>query len=231
MKKADARRLIEEMKDGSVPTGSWSVHFPEPEQDDRRVSYGVVLTQDANGSGYVPTIPLELSDFLLERGFSTRNITERLIDPEEDAVDDTLWRPRERLFSSDPYFAVVIDDGKYDELPRTAEEERQRRLSREISSAFGTPANRKVANALAAEFETVGEVLAASEEELRAVSGVGEKTARVILERRSPALQDRLEGFNGDVLIVAKNESGTFEPLYVPDSNETINRQLLDELE
>lgn len=230
MKKENAQELYEELKDKSLSAGSWSVHLSEPVQEGRRVRYGVVLTHDASSSGHVPMIPFEVSEFLHNRGFSSGDVTKRLIDPNEDSVDDSLWRPQNRQFSSDPYYATLIDDGAYNELPRTAEEERRRRLSSKISSAIGTPGNTRVADALAAEFETVGEVLAASEDELRAVTGIGEKTARAILERRSPALQRRLEEFDGDVLVVTKNDSGTFEPLYVPDSKETINRELLDGL-
>jgi len=231
MKKKDARELFEELMKESVSTGAWTVHRPEHVQNDRRVRYAVVMTKDGNRSGDIPTVPLELSEFLRKRDFSSRDIRKQLIDPNEDPIDDSLWGPSDRvLSSSDPYYAVVIDNGEYDEIPRTAEEERKRRLSSEISSAIGIPGNTSAADKLAEEFETIGDVLGASENELRSVNGVGEKTAQAIIERRSPELQKRLDEFDGDILIVTENDSETFEPLYIPDSKTSINRELLDNL-
>lgn len=229
MKKATANEVYDRLRD--IDLGSWNVQPPEYNQRVRSITYRVRLTHRSDGeSSFIPiptfTIMKAIDQLDIERiSTSLHHITSE--DQEDDYGSDGYVR------DEIPRFEFIISNYESDELPRTPEEERIVRMGRDLSNALDLP-NSVDSKKLAEKFETVGELLEASEEELRSITGVGPKTVDIILQKRSPEVNRRLDelgkGGNHTVLVVEKNEQGTYIPVFEYDTIEGISRDLRDSL-
>lgn len=229
MKKETAQRVYDRLRE--LDLESWEIQPLEYEQRVRSITYRVRLTHASSSRGpFVPMPPPSVMETIDQLGIE--RISTRLFHvTSEEEIDD--YRSDGYVRDEIPRFEFVISNYESDQLPRTPEEERIDRVSRDISQALDLP-NSADARKLAEKFETVGELLRANEEELRSITGVGPKTADVILHKRSPELDRRLselkEEGNHTLLVVEKNEHGTYVPAFEYDTIEQISRDFRDSL-
>lgn len=230
MEKEDAHNLYDDLND-TIRQSDWTMSPPKHTQDGRRVSHYLCLTYTGDlRTDLVPMLPPNAMAILNDHGIKDNFITQRKVAPDTEAYREDEYE-RSRRYAETEHHEIIIDGPGYDTLPKTGEEKRQTRLAREIREALHLPgAERRAASALAANYETVGAILAASDDELREIDGIGPKTLEAIRDRRSPDLIDRLSDHEGSVLIVAENDHGTFEPLYPRHDAESINRTLINDL-
>jgi hypothetical protein len=99
---------------------------------------------------------------------------------------------------------LIIDDGQFDTLEESAAEQSRREYERDIVETFDL--SRAAAEALADEFESLDDILAASRDTLESVDKIGERRASKILHRRSDALEQRMQERAGAVPAVEDAE-------------------------
>jgi hypothetical protein len=131
--------------------------------------------------------------------------------------------------SDSPYYEFVVDDHEVEHLDRTPEETVNQQLQSVLAQTFDF-ARPEATTALAQRFETIGDVLAASEKELGQCDGVGPKTIEEIHARRSGELKRRLRSEPESVLVVKEDENGVFTPVYTPESVSLLRHKMIHDL-
>jgi len=164
MKQEQAREVYHQI---SGLGRGWAVVMPEKEKYGRTVNWTVSVEQRHNLSRRF-TIPQGLLDVVCED--TVEMIT----------VDATEERAK-----------IVLDNTESEELEMTEEEREFHELKRAIRDEFDV--NQEISKALANEYESVDEILAADREELKQVPGIGERRATKILHRHSDKLKERIE--------------------------------------
>ena len=235
MKRDTAQELWEALHEADVAGRHWELHKPEFERNGRQVSYYVRFTAEPFRGENIPSPPqyAHILDDLDVEHISThfRHITE-----EEKCIDyppngDSLQSVRYSLYET-PRYEFILDNYERHDIPRTPEEERQKQLGADIRDAIDLPANTDAGIALAEHFDRVGDILAADDETLLAIDGIGEKTVDAIRARMSPELarqKQRLRKENGytPILIAVEGDDGILEPAYDRHTAEDAEKKLL----
>jgi transcription elongation factor Elf1/glutaredoxin len=194
MKEDDARELRHEL---SQEIGSgWGVQHAEKDVSEvrRRVNWTVTVVQKNNLSREF-RLPQSLSEF----------------------VDDyDLWVD---VDASDRRAKITLDNKEYNELELTEAEKEREELEAAIRSEFDL--NRDGVEALADEYDSIDEILAASREELTSVKGISDRRANKILHRHSSKLAKRMrETSDSRTIPVIEDEDGVLRlPEELEDSD------------
>ncbi|PSQ49425.1 hypothetical protein BRD19_04005 [Halobacteriales archaeon SW_7_65_23] len=132
-------------------------------------------------------------------------------------VDDyDLWVD---VDASDRRAKITLDNKEYNELELTEAEKEREELEAAIRSEFDL--NRDGVEALADEYDSVDEILAASREELTSVKGISDRRANKILHRHSSKLAKRMrETSDSRTIPVIEDEDGVLRlPEELEDSD------------
>jgi transcription elongation factor Elf1 len=182
MKEDDARELRHELSQ-EIRSG-WGVQHAEKDVSEvrRRVNWTVTIVQKNNLSREF-RLPQSLFEF----------------------VDDyDLWVD---VDASDRRAKITLDNEEYNDLELTEAEKERKELEAGIRSEFDL--NRDGVEALADEYDSVDEILAASREELTSVKGISDRRANKILHRHSSKLAKRMrETSDSRTIPVIEDEDG-----------------------
>jgi hypothetical protein len=225
----DTAQSLHDGLDDALAGSDWRLRRPCPTQDGRRVRHHIPLVYSEGTPDIFPTLPPKAMAILHDHGLDTYNILQRRVPTDGEARWEDEYE-RSRPKSTSDYYEIILNTHEYDELPETGEDLRQKRLATDIRSTLDIPNSRDISTALAEQFDTVGDILAATDEELLDIPGLGPKTLEAIRRRRHPSLTTRLRDTPGSVLLVAQNDHGTFEPLHAHHDATDINERLINDL-
>lgn len=135
-------------------------------------------------------------------------------------------------FSQNPDYRTcfVLDDGEFEKIEYTEEEQQRIELRKDISRTFDL--EREVTETLAEHFDSVDEILTASREQLTDIPRIGDTRASNILHHYSDEAKQRLEGRKSGILVIpdengvlrlpSEFENGEYTPdySYVPGKAE-----------
>lgn len=228
MNKSTAQSLYDDLDD-TLAGSDWRTYPPCSTQDGHYVRHHIPLIYSEGTPNIFPTLPPKSMAVIHDHDLDTYNIIQRRVPTDGEARWEDEYERRLPHSPSD-YYEVILHSHEYDELPETGEAIRQKRLATDIRSALDLPNSRDTSTALAEQFDTVGDIFAADDEELLSISSIGPKTLEAIRRRRHPSLTDRLRDTPGSVLLVAQNDHGTFEPLHDKHDATAINERLIHDL-
>lgn len=178
----------------NITGGGWSASYEKEREEmhSRSYAYRDIWTVQIAFTKKQPKIrlPSDLLDVIAERDFSI-------------TLDLSGWIER-RSQNPDYRTRFILDDGEFEKIEHSEEEQERLQLKREISGAFDV--QRSVAESLSEHFDSVDEILTASREELTEVPGVGNSRANKILHRYSHKAKQRLEGRKSGIIVIPDEE-------------------------
>lgn len=191
MKQDTARKIKKEMDfEQSIFGSSWTVST-EKERNEayaRDFAYRDIWTVEIVYEGDDSRVHLP-SDFLAF-------VCERDLQVVLDLSDESGEGYRSMEYKA----RLILDDGEFEKVKYSEEEQERIELRRKISRTFDV--DRQVAEMLAENFDSLDDVLSATREELTKIQGIGDTRASKILHRYSSAAKERMEGRKSGILVI-----------------------------
>lgn len=191
MKQNTAREIERELDFERTIFGSnWNVST-EKEREEAytsdfayRDNFTVEIVYEGDGSRV--HLPSDFFSFVCERDF---RVVLDLSDESGEGYRSPEYKAR-----------VILDDGEFEKVQYSEEEQERIELRRKISRTFDV--DRQVGELLSEHFDSLDDVLSASREELTEIQGIGDARASKILHRYSSAAKERMEGRKSGILVI-----------------------------